>query len=105
MKDSSFWEVAAAKILSTYATAAFAVLWIGFLLALLINREWLDLLWDWAQGLPAALRIAAWIFLLPILVGLWIWQSSWPVFGRALGLAGIVGWTIVAVYNFIKAFR
>ena len=105
MKKSSLWEEIAAKVLSSYAVATFAVLWIGFAVALIVNREWLAALWPWAQGLPPALRITAWVVLLPIMVGLWIWQSSWSVLGRGLGFAGILGWTLVAVYNFIKAFR
>lgn len=105
MKDSSFWEMAASKVLSSYAVATFAVLWIGLVVALIVNRDWLDLLWNWVQALPTALRITIWIIFLPHMVGLWIWSSSWPVLGRALGFAGILGWTVVAVYNFIKAFR
>ena len=105
MKESSFWEIAAAKVLSTYAVATFAVLWLGFVIALIVNRAWLDLIWNWVQTLPSTFRIAFWVFFLPHMVGLWIWQSSWPILGRILGFAAILGWTVVAVYNFIKAFR
>ena len=105
MKESSRWEEIAAKVLSSYAVATFVVLWVGLAVALIVNRAWLDTLWTWAESLPLALRITAWVVLLPILVGLWIWQSSWTVLGQVLGFAGILGWTLVAVYNFIKAFR
>jgi len=42
---------------------------------------------------------------LPIMVGLWIWESSWPALGNLLGFAGIVGWTLLAVSGFLRAVR
>jgi len=85
--------------------AIFAILWVGFAVALVVNREWLDLVWNYAQALPIVLRIMVWVVFLPVMVGLWIWQSSWPLYGQLLGLAGIVGWTMLAVNSFIKAVR
>jgi hypothetical protein len=105
MKDSSFWNVTFARALSIYANLIFVVLWVGLVVALLVNREWLDVLWTWVQALPWVPKIIVWVLLLPIMVGLWIWESSWPVLGQLVGFAGLVGWTVVAVYNLIKAYR
>ena len=41
----------------------------------------------------------------PIMLGLWIWESSWPVLGRLVGFTGIVAWTLMAVSSLYKAFR
>lgn len=105
MNDSSSWVMIFTKVLNIYATTIFAILWFGFLLALLINQDWLSLLWSWVQSLPLTLRITAWIILTPIMLGLWIWHSSWPISGQILGFAAIVGWTAIAIYNFVKTFR
>jgi hypothetical protein len=105
MRDSSFWNVAATRVLSTYAIVILAILWVGFAIALVANREWLDLLWNWVRALPLVAEIIVWVLFLPIMVGLWIWESSWPVIVRLLGFAGIVGWTLVAVSSFIRAVR
>ena len=105
MEDSSFWNVTVPRVLSTYATVIFAVLWVGFAIALVANREWLDLLWNWVRALPVVAEIIVWLLFLPITVGLWIWESSWPALVRLLGFAGIVGWTLVAVFNFVRAVR
>jgi hypothetical protein len=105
MKDSTFWDVTVPRAMSIYANVIFVVLWVGFVVALIVNREWLDVLWDWVQGLPLVPRIIVWMIFLPVMVGLWIWESSWPVLGRLAGFAGIIGWTLVAVYNLFKAFR
>ena len=57
MKDSLFLSVTVPRLLSTYAMVIFAVLWIGFAVALVVNREWLDLLWNWVRALPSLAEI------------------------------------------------
>jgi hypothetical protein len=81
------------------------MLWVGFAIALVVNREWLDLLWNWVRALPAVAEIIIWLLFLPIMVGLWIWESSWPALVQLLALAGIVVWTTLAVYSFLQAMR
>jgi hypothetical protein len=105
MKDSSFWSDILTRVLSTYAIVILAMLWVGFAIALVVNREWLDLLWNWVRGLPAVAEIVVWVVFLPIMVGLWIWEASWPILVRLLAGAGIVGWTLMAVSSFVRAVR
>lgn len=105
MRDTSFWGVVAPRAMSIYAIIIFVVLWVGFVIALIVNQGWLNMLWNWAQALPPLPRIVVWIMILPIMTGLWIWQSSWPALGRLLGFAGIVGWTLLALSSFYRAFR
>jgi hypothetical protein len=90
MTHSSFWNDLVTKTLTVYANVIFAVLWVGFAIALIGNQDWLDVLWNWAQAPPLLPKIIVWVMFLPILVGLWIWESSWPVLGRLVGLAGII---------------
>jgi len=105
MRDSSFWSITVPRVLSTYANVIFAILWVGFAIALVVNLEWLDLLWNWVQALPSVAEIIVWVFFLPIMVGLWIWESSWPVLVSLLAFAGIVVWTLLAVSSFLRAVR
>jgi len=105
MSDSSFWNVTVPRVLSTYAIVIFTMLWVGFAIALVVNREWLNLLWNWVQALPSVSEIIVWVLFLPIMVGLWIWESSWPDLVRLLAFAGIVGWTLLAVSSFMRAVR
>jgi hypothetical protein len=105
MRDSSFWSVSVTRVLSTYAIVIFAMLWVGFAIALVVNREWLDLLWNWVQALPSVAEIIVWVLFLPIMVGLWIWESSWSNLVRLLAFAGIVVWTLLAVSSFLRAVR
>ena len=105
MSDSSFWRVAFTRVLNIYSIVIFLILWIGFAVALAVNPEWLDLLWNWVRGLPLLVEIVVWVLFLPIVIGLWIWTSSGPVLLRLLGAAGIVGWTVVAVVNFVRVVK
>jgi hypothetical protein len=105
MRDSTFWSVTVPRVLGTYAIVIFAMLWVGFAIALVVNREWLDLLWTWVRALPLVAEIIVWVLFLPIMVGLWIWESSWPALVRLLASAGIVVWTLLAVFSFLRAVR
>jgi hypothetical protein len=105
MRDSSSWRVMVSRALSTYAVVILAVLWAGFAVALAVDRAWLDLLWHWVSALPPVAEILVWVLFLPIMVGLWIWESSWPTLLRLLAFAGMVVWTFLAVSSFIRAGR
>lgn len=105
MTDSSFWSGIFSRVLSIYAIVIFAILWIGFAIALVANREWLDLLWNWVRTLPTVTEIIVWVFFLPIIVVLWIWKSSWSTLVSLLSFAGIVVWTLLAVFSFWRAVR
>ena len=105
MKSSRFWDVTVPRAMSLYANVVFAVLWVGFAVALVVNRGWLDALWNRAQALPMAPKIIAWVIFTPIMTGLWIWESSWPALGRLAGFAGIIAWTLVVVSSLYREFK
>jgi hypothetical protein len=105
MRETSFWNDIISRTMTIYANLIFVVLWVGFVIALVVNREWLDEIWIWVQTLPSVPKIIVWALFLPIMVGLWIWESSWPALGRLVGFAGIVAWTLLAVYSIFKFFR
>ena len=105
MRDSSFWDVTVPRAMTIYANVIFIVLWVGFIIALAVNREWLDMLWNWVQALPSIPKIIVWVMILPIMVGLWIWESSWPALANLAGLAGIIAWTLLAVSSIFRVFR
>jgi hypothetical protein len=105
MRGSSFWSVTVPRVLGTYAVLIFAILWVGFAVALAVDREWLDLLWNWVRALPPVAEIIVWVHFLPIMVGLWIWESSWPTLVRLLAFAGLVVWTLLAVSSFVRSMR
>ena len=67
----------------------FAVLWIGFAYALIVSQGSLDAAWQWIRGLPLILQGVVWLLFLPVVAGLWIWESGWTTTVRLLLVAGL----------------
>lgn len=67
----------------------FAVLWIGFAYALIASQGSLDAAWQWIRDLPLLVQLVVWLLFLPVVAGLWIWQSDWTTAVRLLLVAGI----------------
>ncbi len=65
MRDPSFWSDVVTRVLSTYAVVIFAMWWSGFIVAMVVNLEWLDLVWYWVRGLPLVAQIIVWVLFLP----------------------------------------
>jgi hypothetical protein len=73
------------------------LLWLGFAAALLFNQAILDQVWLSFRGMPFIVQALAGLLVLPVTVGLWIWETSWPLWLRLLLVIGL-GW--VTIYTF-----
>jgi len=76
-----------------------AVLIGGWLCFVLLARSpgGLDAAWVWTQAQPFPMRAAMWLFLLPWMVGLAIWQSGLAPGMRALAITAMaIGWSSLA---------
>lgn len=91
--------------LAIYSVFIFAILWVGFILVLIVDQALLDDIWRSMSDLPVIVEVAVWILFLPITVGLWVWESSWPSWLRLVGLAGIAVWTGFAIASFVGLIR
>jgi hypothetical protein len=77
--------------------AILAILWLGFGGALLFNQALLDTIWQTFRGLPLAIQVILGLLLLPLVLGLWIWQAPWPLWIRLVLVVGL-GWA--TIYTF-----
>jgi len=102
MRESSFWGDTVPLAMNIYCIVIFVFLWVGFAIALVTNREWLDILWSLVRDLPLLVEIIVWVVFLPVMVLLWIWESSWPALVRSLGYAGVAAWTLLAVSSLFR---
>ena len=75
--------------------AAFALLWVVFGVALVWSQGSLDQAWETIRGLPLIVQIGAWLLFLPVMAGLWIWETTWPLVVRVLLIVGIAGWNLL----------
>jgi hypothetical protein len=73
----------------------FAALWLGFGVAIVANPAALDDIWAAITGLPLLLQAIAWLLFLPVMAGLWVWDTDWPTVVRLVVIAGIAGWNLM----------
>ena len=80
---------------SGIAFVLFAVLWVGFGIALVTSQGSLDAAWQWVRALPLVVQGVVWILFLPVLAALWIWETTWPIVLRLVLVAGLAGWSLL----------
>ena len=73
----------------------FAAMWVAFGFALVQSQGGLDAAWQWIRGMPLIVQGLAWLLFLPVMAGLWIWETTWPLAVRLLLLAGVAGWNLL----------
>jgi hypothetical protein len=84
-------------LISIIAFTVLTLLWLAFGAALVFNRELLDKAWRLFRSWPLVIQLVVGLLILPVVLGLWIWQTSWPVWLRLVLVAGLA-WT--TVYTF-----
>lgn len=75
--------------------AGFAALWLGFLLALVLDPTALDTARRSLESLPLLVQALAWLLFLPLTAALWTYGTDWPLVVRLVLIAGIAGWNIL----------
>ena len=80
---------------SGIAFVLFAVLWVGFGIALVTSQGSLDAAWQWVRALPLVVQAVVWVLFLPVLAALWIWETTWPIVLRLVLVAGLAGWSLL----------
>jgi hypothetical protein len=75
--------------------AIFAILWIAFGAALILSQGSLDAAWQWVRELPLIVQGIVWLLFLPVMFGLWVWETTWPLILRLVVIVGIAGWNLI----------
>ena len=76
----------------------FTALWAGFAVALIWSQGSLDQAWQWITGLPLILQGVVWLLFLPVVAGLWVWETSWPLVWRLLIVGGLGFVNVIAFF-------
>jgi len=74
-----------------------SILWLGFGAALVFDQALLAMTWQLFRGLPMIAQIVLGLLLLPVVLGLWIWQTPWPLWIR---LILVIGLGFATLYTF-----
>jgi hypothetical protein len=73
----------------------FAVIWLAFAAGLIFSQGSVDQAWQAIRDLPLIVQIAVWVLFLPVIAGLWIWETTWPLIMRLVLVVGIAGWNLL----------
>jgi ABC-type amino acid transport system permease subunit len=73
----------------------FAAIWLAFGAALIWSQGSLDAAWQAVRGLPLLVQLVVWVLFLPVMVGLWVWETTWPLLLRLIVVLGIAGWNLL----------
>jgi hypothetical protein len=73
----------------------FAVMWIAFAAGLIFSQGSVDQAWQSIRALPLVVQLVVWVLFLPVMVGLWIWETSWPLVLRLVLVVGVAGWNLL----------
>lgn len=85
-------------LISTLAFTILSLLWLAFGFALLFNRPALERTWQWFSKTPLLIKLLLALLFLPVVIGLWIWNTRWPFWLRLALVAGLAWMTI---YTFL----
>jgi hypothetical protein len=75
--------------------AGFALLWAGFLVAMVADPSVLDAVRRTLESLPLLVQAIAWLLFLPLTAALWVWGTDWALVVRVCLVAGIAGWNLL----------
>lgn len=73
----------------------FAVVWIAFAAGLIWSEGTIDQAWTSIRASPLVVQAVVWLLFLPVMVGLWIWETTWPVILRVFLVVSIAGWNLL----------
>jgi hypothetical protein len=76
-------------LINILAFIVLTLLWLGFGAALLFDRELLAKAWRLFRRWQILIQIFVALLVLPVMLGLWIWQARWPLWLRLLLVAGL----------------
>ena len=85
-------------LISILSFTVLTLLWIGFGAALLFNRDLLNQTWRLFRSWNIFIQLFVALLVLPVILGLWIWQTRWPTWVRVLLVAGLAWMTIYTFF-------
>ncbi len=80
-------------LISIFAFTVLTLLWLGLGIALLLNREILDRVWRSFRSWNILIQLFVVLLVLPVVLGLWIWQTRWPSWVRLVLVVGLAWMT------------
>jgi hypothetical protein len=75
--------------------AIFLVVWVAFGAGIVVSQGSVDQAWQAIRDLPIVAQAVVWVLFLPVMIGLWVWESDWPFLFRVVLVVGLAGWNLL----------
>ncbi len=75
--------------------AGFALLWAAVGAAVVADPGALDATWRSIGSWPLPVQGLAWLLFLPVMAGVWAWETDWPLAIRIAAVAGLAAWNLL----------
>lgn len=75
--------------------AVFAILWLAIGGSAVANPAGLDATWRAIGEWPLPVQAVGWLLFLPVMAGLWIWATDWPLVARIVLVVALAGWNLL----------
>ena len=75
--------------------AVFAIVWVAVGFGLVMSQGTVDQAWETIRSLPIVVQAVVWLLFLPVMAGLWVWESTWPLVVRIVLVASLAGWNLL----------
>lgn len=86
------------RFINILAFAVLTLLWLGYGTALLFNPEMLQVVWLAFRGWPLVGQLLITLLTLPVVIGLWVWQTTWPIWLRLILVVGLAWATLYTFF-------
>jgi hypothetical protein len=73
----------------------FALMWAGFLAALVADPAALDAAGRAVAAMPLYGQALLWLLFLPLTAGLWTWATDWPLVVRIVLVIALAAWNLI----------
>ncbi len=80
-------------LINVTAFTVLTLFWLGFGAALAFNQRLLGQAWQVFGKWNILFKALAVLLLLPVILGLWIWERRWPIWLRLFIIAGLAWMT------------
>jgi hypothetical protein len=74
---------------------AFALMWAGFLITVVVDPAALDAAWRAIGAMPLIGQALLWLLFLPVMAGLWTWATDWPLVVRLVLILALAAWNLI----------
>jgi hypothetical protein len=76
----------------------YVVVWAAFISAMVVSPRVLDDAWQYiGQALPLPIQLVIWALFLPVMAGLWVWDTTWPLLVRVPVVLGLAAFTLLVM--------